>query len=442
VAVATAICGTVSAQEAGFSANVASIEEVPAMQSLKTNKLPTSGENACYARVSVPAVYKTEFVEAEIRPKLSRFKITPPVFKEDSQQVVLYPAVTSIKAVQPVIEDREEKLEIMAGSSEWVRNSLKSKQPLTQGEMQDIKATGVDLAKVKSGTCLYEHYQAATIDKIPQKVLVSEATEKLEVVDAKLKDDVASVTLKPQHLRVIEVPPTFQKGEEKVLTENATKKWQTKCGAVQRVDHMTGETLCLVDVAAKYETIATESIDVPALITQVDEKAKVKTFKVKTLVSDTSEKRTAIAAKYDNIDLLKVSKPASYSWLPKASKLKADGKTTGRVACFVERPAKFATYKREVVKTAGRFERRTLAAKTKEINARIEWQPVLCEVNMSKDIIASLQKALSKRGYAPGPIDGVVGRGTLNAIRKYQADNKMADGGLTIETLKKLGVKM
>jgi len=35
-----------------------------------------------------------------------------------------------------------------------------------------------------------------------------------------------------------------------------------------------------------------------------------------------------------------------------------------------------------------------------------------------------------------------MGRGTTNAIREYQKDNKMADGGLTIETLQKLGVDL
>jgi len=190
------------------------------------------------------------------------------------------------------------------------------------------------------------------------------------------------------------------------------------------------------------------------------------------LVSDSKEQRTPVEAQYESINRLKITKPASYSWLAKVDKSKKNGVATGRAACLVDRPAKFAEYTRKVVKTAGRFERKRIPAKTREVevealvsqaksvefkenavvkqvdrrvmvsDARIEWQPVLCEVNMSKDIIVSLQKALSKRGYQPGPVDGVMGRGTMGAIRKFQKDNKMANGGLTIEMLDKLGIKL
>jgi len=208
------------------------------------------------------------------------------------------------------------------------------------------------------------------------------------------------------------------------------------------------------------------------LITEVKEDAVVKSFKVKTLVSDASEKRIPIAARYDTIDRLKETRAASYLWLPRKSKNRANGVATGRAACLVDRPAEFANYTREVVKTAGRFERESVPAVMKEVkvenlttqasssqtmsapktktvsrrvmvsDARIEWQPVLCELNMTRDIIVSLQKALARKGYQPGPIDGVLGRATSRAIQKYQRDNQLADGGLTMELLEKLNINI
>jgi len=253
VAIATTMAGAASAQSTGFSTEVASIDDAPSMKTLSSDKLPPASPNACYARVSVPAVYKTEKVASEIRPQLSRFKITPPSFKGATEKVTIYPETTSIKPIQPVIEKTKQKLEVFPSSIKWVRGSLKSDQPLTEGEMVDIKETGVDMSKVEAGNCLYEHYQAASVEKVPTKVLISEATEKLSVENAKLANSTVDVTIKPGHQRMIEVPPTFKKGEAKIMTENAMQKWQTKCGAVERVDHMTGETLCLVDVAAKFK---------------------------------------------------------------------------------------------------------------------------------------------------------------------------------------------
>ena len=172
------------------------------------------------------------------------------------------------------------------------------------------------------------------------------------------------------------------------------------------------------------------------------------------------------------LDRQKISKPASYTWLTKSEKPKFGAKPTGRTACLVEIPAKVVEYERQVVKSAGLFNVETVPAETTTVKtkvlvsaaqskpykqqakfqtverqvqispSRIEWKPVLCEVNFSEDIIAQLQSALSKKGYQPGPIDGIMGRGTTNAIRKFQKDNKMADGGLTIETLKKLGLEL
>ena len=41
-----------------------------------------------------------------------------------------------------------------------------------------------------------------------------------------------------------------------------------------------------------------------------------------------------------------------------------------------------------------------------------------------------MQRALKRRGYDPGPIDGLMGRRTTTAIRKFQADHGLAVTGI------------
>jgi len=55
-------------------------------------------------------------------------------------------------------------------------------------------------------------------------------------------------------------------------------------------------------------------------------------------------------------------------------------------------------------------------------------------------VVADVQSRLARRGYDPGPIDGVVGAKTRDAIRAWQRDSGMAvDGRVTpalIESLR------
>ena len=47
---------------------------------------------------------------------------------------------------------------------------------------------------------------------------------------------------------------------------------------------------------------------------------------------------------------------------------------------------------------------------------RIEWRPVLCQTNMSADVVRRIQTALKSSGHNPGPIDGVMGHETMVAV--------------------------
>jgi peptidoglycan hydrolase-like protein with peptidoglycan-binding domain len=84
----------------------------------------------------------------------------------------------------------------------------------------------------------------------------------------------------------------------------------------------------------------------------------------------------------------------------------------------------------------------TVAKKVKVADERREWRSVLCETNMTPGVLTDLQKALKAAGYNPGPIDGSIGAQTMRAVDEYQRANGMERGGLTLSTLKALGVKI
>lgn len=56
-------------------------------------------------------------------------------------------------------------------------------------------------------------------------------------------------------------------------------------------------------------------------------------------------------------------------------------------------------------------------------------------------IATEVQSALAEMGYYRGPVDGVIGNGTRNAIRRFQRDNGLAPTGrINARLLDELGV--
>lgn len=54
---------------------------------------------------------------------------------------------------------------------------------------------------------------------------------------------------------------------------------------------------------------------------------------------------------------------------------------------------------------------------------------------MAKAYILGIQEKLAQKGYNPGPIDGVVGAGTREAIRAYQRDADLPVDGVPTDSL-------
>lgn len=434
--------------------------------------LPPAKSGECYAKVSVPAKYRNEMVDVLLKEATERYQITPAKFENRSKRVMTREASSTLKAIQPVLEVEKDTFLVSPASTSWVRDSLKGKVPLSEGEKRDLSAAGVKIEEVPVGSCLYEHYRDATTKQVPNQILISEATEKLSTTPAKYRKGTESVLVKAAFKRLIEVPAVFKKKQDRVLVEAAHSVWQKGTGPIQKIDNQTGEIMCRIDVPAQYETIDVDVIGTAPLVTSVTEKAVYKTINIEKLDGDATEQRDPVAAQFKTMNKEQIQSPGGFTWLATRTGSAADGSHTGRVVCNQATPANEIAYNRTVVKTAGRFERvkvdetfedvsvteliadagsvkipvpgvnSKVERRVKTDDSRFEWQAVLCETNTTGDIITRLQAALDKEGFAPGSIDGVLGQGTLNALEKYQQKNKLAEGGVTMESMKALGVEL
>ena len=84
----------------------------------------------------------------------------------------------------------------------------------------------------------------------------------------------------------------------------------------------------------------------------------------------------------------------------------------------------------------------TVTRREKVSDSCLEWRKVLCETNMSPELVMKIQQALSRAGYNPGPIDGTYGSQTRSAVASYQKAKGLGEGELTYETIERLGVKI
>jgi hypothetical protein len=257
---------------------------------------------------------------------------------------------------------------------------------------------------------------------------------------------------------------------EKVLESPAYTTWKKGRGLNEKVDHATGEIMCLVEVPAKYKTIEKRVLKSPVTIKKVEIPAEYKTVRVKKLAKPAQEKREAIPAEYQTIEKRMKVSDAKLTWTQAGAA--GEGKATGMTLCLAEIPAKYETITKQVLKekasvkkvevpatiktmrmsklvTPASEKRIPIPAKyeivpkrTKVSSAKLEWRPVLCETNTTKELVTDIQRALQKAGFDPGTIDGVIGSATLRAIDSYQRKNNLAHGGLTLQTIEKLGVKI
>ncbi len=436
-----------------------------------TNILPNAKAGECYAKVLTPAQYRSESTQVVVREASETVKIIPAKYRWEEERILSAESGSQLQVIPASYKTEQVSYEISPASTQWVANSRNSDVPANPGMLQIARAGGADIDSAVPGQCFHEHSNAAKYKTVTERVLVSEASEKIELVDARYEWVEQRVMVSPEVRKLVEVPATYETITEKVLVESAKTVWKKGHGTIERIDDETGDVMCLVEVPAVYKNVSRQVTKTPATTREIVEPAKYETVRVKKLVADAREVRTAVPAVYKNVTKTVMASPAAHVWHPVETQGNF-GPKSGNVICLKETPAKMGTISKRVLSTPASVKKVEIPAKytTKKVrklvspaseqrttipavtdtvsktvkisDARLEWRPILCQVNMTNDNIKRVQSALKAKGYNPGPIDGFMGRGTMSAIERFQRSNDLATGGLTYDTLGKLGLKI
>ncbi|MEN8761932.1 MAG: peptidoglycan-binding domain-containing protein [Thiogranum sp.] len=243
-------------------------------------------------------------------------------------------------------------------------------------------------------------------EMVEERVLVKESSERLEVVPAVYEWIEERVLVRPASNEFETVPAQYRTETERVLDKPEHTVWKKGSGPITRIDEATGEIMCLVTIPASYKTVSKQVLVKDAETREIEIPAEYKMVKKRVMKTPPGTRKVVIPAEYKTVKVRKLLQPAS--------------------SRSVDIPAEFQT-----------VQRRNMIA-----DGHVEWRPVLCETNMSSDVVRRIQSALDSEGYTPGPIDGLIGPQTMDAVKRYQQTKGLASGGLTLETLESLKVSL
>ena len=446
------------------------------LATITAEELPLTPPNAvpgeCYARVLTPAKYETIEDKVIVKEATEEITIIPAQYETVEKKIEVIPETKKLVPVPAKYKEVVETVEVKPAERVWKTSLDKKALPVSQVLLEAIKAQGINVDNTPANTCYKEYFKPAKYKIVSEDVIVQNERNETEIVPAQYDTVEEKVEVIPASKQVVEIPAEYEYVEEKVLVEEAKTVWKKGQNPAQNLSGATGEIMCLVNVPAKYKTIKKLVVKSPAKTEVQEVPAEIQTLAVQKLVAEPTIKTTLVPAVHKTVEKKVLDEAASFMWTDASTGADKPWRYTGHKVCLVETPAKTKEIKKVILDTPSTVQEEVIPAKyevvkvenlvteSKEVRKPVEaeyktiekrkkisdssmaWQRILCQTNMTKDVIAKIQTALNEKSYKAGKPDGAMGRGTRNALERFQKDNGLATGGITYETLNALGITL
>jgi len=433
---------------------------------------PDAKPGECYAKVVLPAEYEAIEEQVMVKEPSESISIIPAEYDTVKAEVGVIPETHKLIPVPANYKEVVETIVVKPAILSWKSSLNKDANPISPVLLAAVTSSGVDIQNAQSGDCFREYYIPRKFKKISEEILVQGEHNETEVIPPEFETIEKTIIVKPASKKLVDVPAVYEEVEEKILVAPEKTMWKKGQNPAQKLSGATGEIMCLVKVPAKYKTIKKRVLKEPAT-TRIEEiPAETKTIEIKKLLTDSQIKNTPVDAVYISAEKTELEKEAQFAWYSTKNKVDDKLQFSGQQVCLIEEPAETIEVTKmvldtpakvdsevvpatsemietqelvaeaKVVKTPVKAEYKTIAKKKKVTDERVGWKRILCQTNMSKEVIARIQKSLNDKGYEAGEPDGLLGGGTRNALDKFQRENNLATGGITYETLDSLKIKL
>ncbi len=241
-------------------------------------------------------------------------------------------------------------------------------------------------------------------ETVTEQYIAHEAYERLEVLPASFRMVTERVETSAPSAYYTATEPVYETVTERILEQPARSVWKPGKGPIQRIDHATGEIMCLIEEPAVYKNISRRVLKTPAQTVEVPVPGQYSQVTRRVLERPAEVRRVVVPQQLATRTVRRQVDPGSVRRIAIPAQL---GTTTVR----------------ELVEPA-----------------RLEWRSVLCETNMTTENVRRVQSALLREGYNPGPVNGQLGPQTMSALNSYQrARNLPEDQYLNMMTVRALG---
>jgi len=428
--------------------------------------LPNAKSGMCYGKVVIPAQYKTVTEKIKATQADTKLTIIPATYKQVTERILDTPASTRIVTVPATYKTESKTVIVSPAYTEW-RNGLHPEARVASSAvLASARAGGVNLEAAKAGSCYYEFYAAPQFKTTTEKVLATAASSKIIAVPAAFKQGMKKILVTPATTKLVKVPATYKTVSERVMVAPAKKVWkETKC---TDTDCAVEEMMCLVDIPAQYKTVTKQVVVTPETTKSVTIPAVYKTVQTNQLAAAASTKTIEIPATYKTLEKTQKVSDAKYIW--SNSMMEKPGMSrTSAVICKVSIPAVSRVVTKQVVATPAASKTVTIPATYKTVQVTklvtpertkktvipatfktitkqvkvsdqsVKWMPVLCKSSMTVETISKIQRALTAAGFKT-PVTGSLDAATKASVKAYQTKKGLTVSGLSIDTLKDLGV--
>lgn len=255
---------------------------------------------------------------------------------------------------------------------------------------------------VYEGSKVYQSVPA-TIKQTPVKIQTHPARHVHETVPAVYKTVVEEVPVQRERSELYVQDAKYRTVYKPYVIEPEKWVWRTGCVPHPQQTEQQTKHQCLVKVPEKKQVVKRELLDLPPIINK--KVLPTKTVKV--------ERKVLVRAGQG----MGGTVPAQYKTL---------------MTEYVDAP-----WRLDVEPTKSRYQ--TIEAQVQTSKAAIVKLPALCASKAKPQDIKRIQNLLSYRGFNT-PITGVLDHATYASVQKFQQKYRLAQGDITLETLKQLGL--
>jgi regulator of extracellular matrix RemA (YlzA/DUF370 family) len=438
-------------------------------QSIDGDDLPPAKPGQCFTKAFFPAKYATTTERVLASEASEKVQVIPAKYGWGTERIKVSDGTQRTVTIPATYKTVYNRIMSKPATKTWRTGSSRNASEASNTCVQAAAAAGMDVNGATPGTCFYEHYRPEKYQTTTEKVLASEASERVQAIPARYRTVSKRILVSEGTERLIKSPAQYKTVKQRVQVSPARTEWKkTKCG--DRGCNQS-EVVCLVEIPPVYKTVTKKVVAKPAATRRVTTPPQYKTVQIQELVQPASSRTIPIPATYKTVTKRAKVQPASYFWTA-ANGRNARSRTTKQCdkICLTATPAQYNKVSKKVVATPARTkivttpaqyttvkikklispasERRqaipatykTVTKKRMVADGYAKWVPIVCKTNMTRPTIQRVQQALKDAGYYHGPIDGIWGSSSRSATRSYQKAKGLPVAGLSVATMEALGL--